>query len=121
MCYTIIIFTIVIMMTNVSYRLILKYKQHTSHTCMKIVSTPFHNTWHFNLTICFQNWSIQLNLKITWWCWSLTKIKVAIVKNKTIMFQTRLVLFQYFVNFRPFRFSWFRSSQFLNSRSVHPN
>ena len=36
----------------------------------------FHNTCHFNLRVCFQNWSLQLTLKITW---SLAKIKVAIV------------------------------------------
>ena len=36
-----------------------------------------HNTYHFNLTVGFQNWPLQLTLKITW---SLAKIKMAIVK-----------------------------------------
>ena len=34
-----------------------------------------HATFHFNLTICFRNLSLELTLKITW---SLAKIKVAI-------------------------------------------
>ena len=30
--------------------------------CMYVL---LHNTRHFNLTVCFQNWSLQLTLKIT--------------------------------------------------------
>ena len=37
-----------------------------------------HNTCHFNLTVHFQNWSLQLTLKITW---SLAKIKVVCNTN----------------------------------------
>ena len=36
-----------------------------------------HDTCYFNLTVDFQNWSLQLTLEIAW---PLAKIKVAIVK-----------------------------------------
>ena len=43
----------------------------------RFYSHVLHNTCHFNLTLYFQNWSLQRTLKMT--C-SLAKIKVAIVK-----------------------------------------
>ena len=50
-----------------------------------------HNTCHFNLTVHFQNWSLQLILKITW---SLAKIKVVIVKKFKMFLNNNLSHFR---------------------------
>ena len=52
----------------------LKKKLHQAELCQNCL---LHNTFHFNFTDHFQNWSLQLTLKITL---SFAKNKVAIVK-----------------------------------------
>ena len=52
----------------------IKWRSH----CLSVSQFKIlHNACHFNLSLCFQNWPLQLTLKITW---SLVKIKVAIFK-----------------------------------------
>ena len=66
--------------------------------------TCFLNACHFNLTGRFQNWLLQLNLKIIW---SLAQIKMAIVKKSYVCSKLASFVSRFHNLSRPFYFSIF--------------
>ena len=93
--------------TRVSIEKKLHSRHHQAELCQNCL---LHNTFHVNFTDHFQNWSLQLTLKITWSL--LPNLKLWLLKielcSKMACFISR--------QSRPFQFSYF---DLLISIGVH--